>query len=103
MRGCRRSIHSEPYKLTQSTNKNSPLTTRVNGPHRVERKGVEPSTSALRTQEPTEASESVKDVAASDTDGCSNCCSSLDDLARIVTAWPSLPEPIKRAMLALLG
>jgi hypothetical protein len=25
------------------------------------------------------------------------------DLARIVTAWPSLPEPIRRAMLAVIG
>jgi hypothetical protein len=31
-------------------NKNSPLTTSVNGLQVVERKGVEPSTSALRTQ-----------------------------------------------------
>ncbi len=30
--------------------RNKPLTTSVNGLHRVERKGVEPSTSALRTQ-----------------------------------------------------
>jgi hypothetical protein len=25
------------------------------------------------------------------------------DLARIVAAWPTLPEPIRRAMLALVG
>ena len=25
------------------------------------------------------------------------------DLAKIVAAWPSLPEPIKRAMLTLIG
>jgi hypothetical protein len=25
------------------------------------------------------------------------------DLARIVAAWPTLPEPIRRAMLALIG
>ena len=25
------------------------------------------------------------------------------DLAKIVAAWPSLPEPIRRAMLALIG
>ena len=33
-----------------AANENSPLTTDVNGLHQVERKGVEPSTSALRTQ-----------------------------------------------------
>lgn len=25
------------------------------------------------------------------------------DLARIIAAWPSLPEPIRRALLALIG
>jgi hypothetical protein len=25
------------------------------------------------------------------------------ELARIVAAWPKLPEPIRRAMLALIG
>jgi hypothetical protein len=30
-------------------------------------------------------------------------CSNLDDLAKIVAAWPSLPKPIRRAMLALIG
>jgi hypothetical protein len=25
------------------------------------------------------------------------------DLARVVDAWPHLPEPIRRAMLALIG
>jgi hypothetical protein len=25
------------------------------------------------------------------------------DLAKIVAAWPNLPEPIRRAMLALVG
>jgi hypothetical protein len=27
----------------------------------------------------------------------------LHDLAKIVATWPSLPEPIRRAMLALIG
>jgi hypothetical protein len=25
------------------------------------------------------------------------------DLARVVAAWPDLPEPIRRAVLALIG
>jgi hypothetical protein len=70
---------------------------------RVDRKGVEPSTSALRTHENTDASITGKELATSDSPACSNACSNLDDLARIVAAWPSLPAPIRRAMLALIG
>jgi hypothetical protein len=25
------------------------------------------------------------------------------NLVKVITAWPSLPEPIRRAMLALIG
>ncbi|HXD88310.1 MAG TPA: hypothetical protein VN641_17610 [Urbifossiella sp.] len=44
-------------------------------------------------------------------DGCSAGCSDQHgeggitdpELARVAAAWPTLPEPIRRAMLALIG
>ena len=44
-----------------------------------------------------------QEVTSGDFSACSNACSNLEDLAKIVAAWPSLPEPIRRAMLALIG
>ena len=48
---------------------------------------------------PISKSESGNDVAPSPSAVCTN----LEDLAKIVAAWPSLPEPIKPAMLGLIG
>src|SRR5947209_6516517 len=35
--------------------------------------------------------------------GCTPGCTDDPDLSRVVTAWPSLAEPIRRAILALIG
>ncbi len=48
----------------------------------VERKGVEPSTSALRTQRPTHTTQSLQRVVATDDFGCSNGCSSSPENER---------------------
>jgi hypothetical protein len=84
-----------------SVNENSPLTVDVNGLLEVERKGVEPSTSALRTHEACVTSESNKGLATSENPACTRACTNLDDLAKIVAAWPMLPEPVRQAMVAL--
>jgi integrase len=84
-------------------NEKGPLTSFVNEPWKVERKGVEPSTSALRTQA------IVPEVL--DNTGLAEwaflarpntCPTSLRDFARVVIAWLSLPAPIKAAILALV-
>jgi hypothetical protein len=69
----------------------------------VETKGLEPSTPALQRQQPTIASDADKGVTASDSTVCPSVCPNLDDLAKIVAAWPHLPEPVRRAMLALVS
>jgi hypothetical protein len=74
---------------------------------KVERKGIEPSTSALRTnQHGAEAPEKPGFRAAVPkrcTPGCTSAEGLDSDLAKIVAAWQALPEPIRRAMLALIG
>ena len=52
---------------------------------------------------PPIASNADKGLGASDLNVCSSACSNLDGLAKIVAAWPSLPGPIRRAMLVLIG
>ena len=34
---------------------------------------------------------------------CPSVCPNIDDLARIAATWAKRPEPIRRAMLALIG
>jgi hypothetical protein len=34
--------------------------------------------------------------------GCTTGCTPDPDLSRVVAAWPTLPEPIRRAVLALV-
>ena len=79
---------------------------------KVERKGVEPSTSALRTQPLRDVSYTAEGVAASDPTACTeDQVSAKDDattaaqndpgLQAVVQAWPALPEALRRAILAL--
>ena len=79
----------------------------------MERKGVEPSTSALRTQEQSVASDGDKGVTSSLSAACTNACTSeaenanaetiAPDLQAIIEAWPTLPESIKAGFLALVN
>lgn len=84
------------------TKKNNPLTSQSNGLNESSGR-AESSTSALRTYESRDASATSKEVTATTDAACTAASTNLDDLARIVTAWPNLSEPIKRAMLALIG
>jgi hypothetical protein len=94
-----------------------PSTTLVNGPGEVERKGVEPSTSALRTQPLRDVSYSAEGVATSDPAACTAACtgnaiSANDnagstaqndlDLEAVVEAWPALPDSLRQAIVTLV-
>jgi hypothetical protein len=86
----------------------------------VERKGVEPSTFALRTRQPIDASEYSKELVTIPESACTSACTSesqnahetvsaelngekLDaDLAAVVEAWPLLRKAAKTAILAIL-
>jgi len=97
----------------------------------VERKGIEPSTSALRTQEPSNASDATKELASTHSAACTAACTSeaenandgtpkttvadqagrldeplaetLDaDLAAVSAAWPKLPPAIRAGILAMI-
>ena len=83
----------------------------------MERKGVEPSTSALRTQQTGDASADQQPVTETVPGACTAACTSLEengqnrgaaadpvdaDLARLIEVWPSLPEAIRRAILSLV-
>ncbi len=95
----------------------NPLTTAVNGLQGVERKGVEPSTSALRTQQGDDVSANQTEVMETGTGACTAACTNereigqnrgvpadpIDhDLARLVEIWPNLPEAIRRCILAMV-
>ena len=103
-----------------------PLTIAVNGRFEVERKGVEPSTFALRTRQAPVASEVGKALTATPSPACTAACTSeaenananpLDgdrataaddipadlDLAAIVAAWPSLPGAIRAGIVAMVN
>ncbi len=79
----------------------------------MERKGVEPSTSALRTQEQSVPSDGGKGLAPTTSAACTTACTSEDestnaepidhDLQAIMDAWPTLPAPIKVGILALVN
>ena len=91
-----------------------PLTTLVNGCFLVERKGAEPSTFALRTRRTTDTSSNVQALTTTPSPACSAPCSEVAEtahdeaagdpqLAAVVKAWPTLPEPIRRAIVAMIG
>lgn len=48
-------------------------------------------------------SDAGKRVTASQNPACTNACTNLHELAKIVAAWPSLPAAIRRAILALIS
>jgi hypothetical protein len=102
-----------------------PREERSGGPWPVERKGVEPSTSALRTHEPQNASEADKGLASSDSSACTNACTSTpgnatddtdeplettgtecgstdSDLVEVIRRWPALPAAIKAGIVAMV-
>jgi hypothetical protein len=56
----------------------------------------------VEQQEADRNCEIRKDVTTTENPACTAACTSFADLARIVTAWPRLPQPIRRAMLALI-
>ena len=66
---------------------------------KVEAKGVEPLARSPEPSAPQQPAETTpRDLAYSWA-----CNSEIDpDLARILSAWPMLPVPIRRAMLALV-
>ena len=79
----------------------------------VERKGVEPSTFALRTRRPIDVSEAGKELATTANAVCTSVCTSpaendhepvpIDpDLALLIDRWPTLPTDTKAAIVALL-
>jgi hypothetical protein len=61
-------------------------------------RGLEPPTSRTTIKHPQVLSTAAQGV----TSPLQLACTSLDDLARIVAAWPALSESIRRAMVALL-
>jgi hypothetical protein len=86
---------------------------------RVERMGVEPSTFALRTRQPIDASEYSKELATTQNLACTRACTSeaenphetlaavsngepFDaDLAAVIEAWPLLRKAAKAAIIAI--
>jgi len=94
-------------------------TTRQNGGYKngtlVDRGGVEPPTHGFSVRPLDDASpDSENKLGDGSSSACTPACTDArhsvasaaqpdPDVARIVAAWPSLPEPIKRAMLALVG
>src|SRR4051794_37454709 len=87
----------------------------------VERKGVEPSTFALRTRQPTVVSADEKELAATPKSACTKACTSKAqivhgaveaatthaagfdvDLAVVVEAWPLLPQAVQAGILAIV-
>ena len=78
----------------------------------MERKGVEPSTSALRTQGTHAVSESYKELAATARAACTNACTFKDEnlhgtqaddgLAEVIDNWPTLLGAVKAGILAMV-
>ena len=79
----------------------------------VERKGVEPSTSALRTQPLRDVSYTPEELATSEPDACTAACTGnavwVNDNAQndlvlqaVVEAWATLPEHV-RATIAMIA
>jgi hypothetical protein len=71
--------------------------------------GIEPATSASRTQESAIANSTIEGLAATSANGCTNGCTSDADLDQITTelqsvidAWPSLSESTSTAILAMI-
>jgi hypothetical protein len=71
----------------------------------VDRAGIEPAThgfSVCKEYQKTPPKTTISP--AVDTDFDTTSPSLVDpDLARIIEAWPQLPDPIRRAVLALIG
>ena len=68
--------------------------------------GLEPTTYALRKNcSPTTTPDSASIYATDSTSGAATGAVTPTDpeLARVVEAWPTLPEPLRRAVLALVG
>lgn len=57
--------------------------------------------SAMRSPQGTKRQREAESPAAGLQERLQGQAASDPDLARIVAAWPTLPEPIRRAMLAL--
>ena len=88
--------------------------------NQVERKGVEPSTFALRTRRATVASETGKELTTTLNPACTRACTSNaeiahetaaaasagipldDDLAAVVEAWGTLPAAVRAGIVAMV-
>ena len=91
----------------------------------MERKGVEPSTSALRTQETQNLSDVDERLAATGSVACTNACTSESesasadmsvmlnptahdlthadqDLIKVIDLWATLPPVIKAGIVAMI-
>jgi hypothetical protein len=100
--------------------KNSPLSASDNGLSEVERKGVEPSTFALRTRQPAVVSETGKEVITTPESVCTRVCTSDEkiphepadaasrsivpdsDLAAVVEAWAALPAAVRAGIVVMV-
>jgi hypothetical protein len=63
---------------------------------------LELATSSLGSGEQSNVSEAETALTTNEIHACTTACTSFEDLAKIVAAWPRLVEPIRRAMLALI-
>ena len=79
----------------------------------MERKGVEPSTSALRTQPPRVVTDTDKGFTSTPKAGCTSGCTSEGqnekvaeslppELALVVNRWPTLPDALRAGILAMV-
>ena len=93
--------------VSRNFKRNNPLTTVVSGLHTVERKGVEPSTSALRTQQACDASNTGKEVVEGVSLACTAACTGNAETVHgdggdaLATALLKL-SPVERAKLAAM-
>lgn len=108
-----RPTRNDPATLAASclpVKRNNPLSLGDNGLREVERKGVEPSTSALRTQAGVVPTGNPPELTTSPDSGCTNCCtnsppsvSNADPLATLADALRQLSPADRERLAALLA
>jgi hypothetical protein len=97
-------VQVSPSDVSGSADKRrEPLTTPVNGSGGRVDEGIRtPDTQIHSPQTPRHNPKTDKASCSGAQPGCSAGCSDDPQLARVVGAWPSLPEPIRRAVLAMI-
>ena len=59
-------------------------------------------TPSLSSKGPPNVGDSGKRLARYQCGACTNACTSDLDFAKVIAAWPTLPEPIRQAVLSLI-